>query len=130
MYMYSGICMIVFNCVQFDVPKLIATVKLIDTYTHFEVHINIPPKDAEDLCPEEFPVIRKAIDKGLHKAALNLGYFNSSPSSALLCPFGRGEAHVAEITSNLTHWKCSFKNEARKIGKSTTFQRLSAANCS
>ena len=113
------------NCVQFDVPKMIATVKLIDTYSHFEVHVNIPPKDADDLCPEEFPVIRNAIEKGLHEAAINLGYFNSSPSSALLCPCGQGdETHVAEITSNSMRWKCTLKKEARKINKLTTFKQF------
>ena len=112
------------NCIQFDVPEFVAIVILIDTYTHFEVHIDIPPEDSDDLCPEEFPVIRDAIDKGLHKAAFNLGYFNSSPSSALLCPCGRGEAHVAEIISKSTRWKCSLKNEARKIGKLTPLQHL------
>ena len=111
------------NCIQFDVPESFATVTLIDTYTHFEVHVYVPEEDADDLCPEEFPVIRKAIDKGLHKAALNLGYFKSSPSPALLCPCGRGEAHVAEIVKS-DHWECSLKNEARKIGKLTPLQCL------
>ena len=112
------------NCIQFDVPELVATVTLIDTYTHFEVHVDIPLEDTEDLCPEEFPVVRKAIDNGLHKAALNLGYFNSSPSPASLCPCGRGEAHVAEILAKSARWKCSLKNEARKIGKLTPLQHL------
>ena len=111
------------NCVQFDVPKLIATVTLIDTYTHFEVHINIQPEDT-DVCPEEFPVIKKAIEKGLHKAALNLGYFNSSPSPALLCPCGRGEAHAAEITSTSTRWKCLLKGVPVKQAKLTQLQQL------
>ena len=109
------------NCVQFDVPKLIATVTLIDAYTHFEVHVNIPCKKANDLCPEEFPVIRKAIEKGVCKAALNLGYYNSSPSPALLCPCGRGEAHAAEITSNFVNWKCCLKDEVLKSSKLTRF---------
>ncbi|MCG8625310.1 MAG: hypothetical protein MJE68_25335, partial [Proteobacteria bacterium] len=112
------------NCVQFDVPDLIATVTLIDTYTHFEVHIDIQPEDADDLCPKEFPIIKKAIEKGLHKAALNLGYFNSSPSPALLCPCGRGEAHAAEITSKSTRWKCSLKGMPVKQAKLTPTQHL------
>jgi hypothetical protein len=112
------------NCVQFDVPELVATVTLIDTYTHFEVHINIEPEDADDLCPEELPVIRKAVEKGLHKAAFNLGYFDFSPSSGLLCPCGRGEAHVAEITSKSTRWKCSLKGVPIKQAKLTPHQQL------
>ena len=111
------------NCIQFDVPESLSVVTLIDTYTHFEVHVNVAEKDAEDLCPEEFPVVRKAIDKGLHKAALNLGYFNSSPSPALLCPCGRGEAHVAEIVKS-TYWKCSLKCKVKEYAKLTVLQRL------
>ena len=114
------------NCVQFDVPDLVAKITLIDTYTRFEVHIDILPEDADDLCPEEFPVIKKAIDKGLHKAALNLGYFNSSPSSALLCPCGRGEAHVAEIISKSTRWKCTLKGIPVIQAKLTPLQCLLA----
>ena len=121
------------NCVQFDVPELIATVTLIDTYTHFEIHINIQPEDADNLCPEEFPVIRKAIDRGLCKAALNLGYFKSSPTSALLCPCSRGEVHVAKITSKSSRWKCTLKGIPVKHAKLTLLQRLllddSATSC-
>ena len=102
------------NCVQFDVPDSLSTVTLIDTYTHFEVHGDVP---------EEFPLLRKAIEKGARKAALNLGYFNSSPSPALLCPCGRGEAHVAEIVKS-THWKCSLKNVAKKFDKLSSDQQL------
>ena len=96
---------------------------LIDTYTHFEVHAYVPGEDADELCPEEFPVIRKAIDKGLHKAALNLGYFNSSPSPALLCPCGRGEAHIAQIVKS-DRWKCTLKSMPMKYAKLTPLQRL------
>ena len=102
------------NCVQFDIPDSLSTVTLIDTYTHFEVHGDVP---------EEFPLLRKAIEKGVRKAALNLGYFNSRPSPALLCPCGRGEAHVAEIVKS-THWKCSLKNVAKKFDKLSSDQQL------
>ena len=112
------------NCVQFDITQLIAKVILIDTYTHFEVHIDIQSEDADDLCPEEFPVIRKAIEKGLHKAALNLRYFDSNPSPALLCPCGRGEAHAAVIISQSTRWKCSLKDVQVKQAKLTQLQHL------
>ena len=88
------------------------------------MHIDIQPEDADDLFPEEFPVIRKAIEIGLDKAALNLGYFDSSPSPALLCPCGRGEAHVTEITTKSTQWKCSLKGVPVKYAKLTQFQHL------
>ena len=102
------------NCVQFDIPGSLSTVTSIDTYTHFEVHADVP---------KEFPVIKRAIERGLHKAALNLHYFDSSPRTALLCPCGRGEAHVAEIVKS-TYWKCSLKSEAKKYDKLTCEQQL------
>ena len=102
------------NCVQFDIPDSLSTVTLIDTYTHFEVHGDIP---------KEFPLLRKAIEKGLRKAALNLSYSDSSPSPALLCPCGRGEAHAAEIVKS-THWKCSLKSVAKKFDELSSDQQL------
>ena len=102
------------NCVKFDIPDSLSAVTLIDTYTHFEVHADVP---------EEFPVIKKAIEKGLHKAALNLHYSECRPKSALLCPCGRGESHVAEIVRS-THWKCSLRNVSKKYGELNHEQQL------
>ena len=42
-------------------------------------------------------MIKRVIEKGLHKAALIYLYFESSPRSTLLCQCGRGEARVPEI---------------------------------
>ena len=105
------------NCIQLEVPKCPGMVTLIDTYTHFEVHVNIPDECANILCPKVFPIVRKAIFKGVHKAALNLGYYNSSPSPALLCPCDRGDVHIA--TTGQVH-----ALNRMKFGKLTPLQLL------
>ena len=80
---------------------------MIDAYTHFEVHVQVPVKRAEILCPKLFPLIRKTIFRGLHKAALNLHYSNSTPSAALVCPCGKGDAHIATVNKDIGFWTCS-----------------------
>ena len=95
------------NCVRLDIPKSPATLTLIDAYTHFEVHVQVPVKRAEILCPKLFPLIRKTIFRGLHKAALNLHYSNSTPSAALVCPCGKGDAHIATVNKDIGFWTCS-----------------------
>ena len=111
------------NCIQFEIPKFRpAIVTLIDTYTHFEVHVDLPVECLDDLCPKIYPVVRKAIFKGLSKVTLNLGYYYSSPSPALLCPCGVGEAHVATASPEIGYWTCSLN--MRKCGKLTPRQLL------
>ena len=83
------------NCVQFKYPKSGAVITLIDTYLHFEVHVDISSKRIDDLCPKILPKVRSAIFKGVRRATLNIGYENSAPTAALVCPCGVGEAHVA-----------------------------------
>ena len=95
------------NCVQFKLYESPAEVTLIDTYTHFEVHVDVPVKFSSDLCKKSFPTIRKTIFKGLTKATFNLHYDNSSPSSALVCPCGRGDSHVATANVELGYWTCT-----------------------
>ena len=110
------------NCIQFEVSDCPAIVTLIDTYTHFEVHVDVSVECADDLCLCIFPDVRNAIFKGLNKAALSLGYYNSSPSSALVCPCGKGEAHIATANLKLKYWKCSI--DRRNGGKLTPLQLL------
>ena len=92
------------NCVQFKLHESPAVVTLIDTHTHFEVHVNVPIKFSVDLCPKIIPMVCKTIFKGLSKATLNLHYDNSSPSAALVCPCGRGDSHVATANTELGYW--------------------------
>ena len=52
------------NCIQFEVSDCPAIVTLIDTYTHFEVHVDVSVECADDLCLCIFPDVRNAIFKG------------------------------------------------------------------
>ena len=90
-----------------DIPKSPATVTLVDAYTHFEVHVQVPVKRTENLCPKLFPSIRKAIFIGLNKAAINMHYSNSTPSAALVCSCGQGDAHIATVNKEIGYWTCS-----------------------
>ena len=112
------------NCVQFDLCDSPATVTLIDTYTHFEVHIDIEEEWIDDLYPKIIPAVRESIFKGLHKATINLRYYNSSPKPALVCPCGEGEAHIATGNIELGFWTCALSRPKRKCGKLTSHQRL------
>ena len=92
------------NCIQFTVPgfKTACTITLIDTLLHFEVHFKLKSQlVASKFCP----IIRQAISSGLRKANLVLGYTNSTPSFALLCPCGEGDPHPATIGDGC--WICS-----------------------
>ena len=86
------------DCVRVCVPT---------AYIHFEVHVKVPLKHADTLCPKLFPSVRKAIFKGLHKATLNLYYSNSTPCAALVCPCGKRDAHVASVNKDISFWTCS-----------------------
>ena len=110
------------NCVQFKLHKSPAVVTLIDTYTHFEIHINVPIEFSADLCPKIIPMVSQTIFKGLGKVALNLNYDGSSPSPALVCPCGRGDAHVAAANSKLGYWTCT--QNVTLCGKLTSLQLL------
>ena len=102
------------NCIQFSIPgfKIACSITLIDTLLHFEVHFNIKShKSASKFCP----VIKQAISAGLRKANIVLGYTNSTPSFALLCPCGEGDPHPATIGDG--GWICSLDED---IGKEFT----------
>jgi hypothetical protein len=79
---------------------------LIDTLLHFEVHFNLKSQEsAAKFCP----VIKQAISAGLRKANIVLGYTNSTPSFALLCPCGEGDPHPATIGDG--GWICSLDED-------------------
>ena len=92
------------NCIQFTIPglKIPCTVTLIDTLLHFEVHVNAPSKlAATKVCS----AVKGALTVGLCKANVTLGYTDSMPSFALLCPCGAGEPHPATIGDGF--WICT-----------------------
>ena len=110
------------NCIQLKIPKSPAIVTLVDAYTHFEVHVQVPMEHAERVCPKLVPLIRKAIFRGLHRAALNLHYSNSTPSAALVCPCGNGDAHIATVNMDIGFWTCSL--DSMKCGELSPLQLL------
>ena len=110
------------NCIQFELPQSPTIVTLIDAYAHFEVHVDVPVEFASDLCPKIFPLVRKAIFKGIHKATLNLDYYDSSPIPALLCRCGRGDVHIATADLEIGYWTCTLNR--RSVGELTPFQLL------
>ena len=92
------------NCIQFTIPnaKCPCTITLIDTLLQFEVHLKIVSKESPSkICCS----IKQAITTGLQKANVILGYTNSTPSFALLCPCGEGGPHHASFGDG--YWICS-----------------------
>ena len=91
------------NCVQFTIRgvKVPCTVTLIDTLLQFELHVKVSRQAACKVCP----TIKCAITAGLQKANVALGYTNSTPSFAFLCPCGAGEPHPATIGDGF--WICT-----------------------
>jgi hypothetical protein len=89
---------------------------LIDTLLQFEVHIDVNSAlAASKLCP----AVKYAITTGLRKANIALGYANSTPSFALLCPCGEGDPHPATIGDG--SWICSMNS---RVGKEFTPNQL------
>ena len=112
------------NCIQFDLFDSPVTIMLIDTYTHFELHFDIEEEFIDDLYPKLIPEVRESIFKGVHKASINLRYYSSSPKSALVCPCGEGDAHIASGNIKLGFWTCCLSKPKRKCGKLTSHQLL------
>ena len=95
------------NCIQFEVPRCPGVVTLIDTFSHFEVHIHSSPEAPIEVWPNVCQRVYKALFKGLRKATLNLRYSNSVPSLALLCPCGVGNPHSATANTEDKLWICT-----------------------
>ncbi len=110
------------NCLQFKVPKCPGVVTLIDTFSHFEVHIHISPEAPIEVCPNVCRRVYQALFKGLRKTTSN-----SVPSPALLCPCGIGKPHSATADTDDQLWICALNT--MKCGKLTP-QQLLWLNCS
>ena len=96
------------NCIRFSVPGFPGSVTLIDTFTHFEVHVRTSSKVCIELCH----LVRQAILTGVKTATHMLGYKNCTPSLAVVCPCEVGTAHVATVGDGL--WTC--KQDKEKYG--------------
>ena len=99
------------NCIRFSLSGFPGIVTLIDTFTCFEVHVNVASKVAGELCT----TVRRAIFAGMKKAYLTLGYNDCTPSPAILCPCGVGSPHMATMLKGL--WCC--KTDKVKCGDLT-----------
>ena len=94
------------NCTQFMVPGFPGSVTLIETFFHVEIHVD---DTAEKVCSKLCSFVSQAVFAGLKKAMIVLGYNNSIPSKALLCPCGAKDPHVATFGDGL--WICSRDNK-------------------
>ena len=77
------------NCIEFQLPDGYP-VALIDSYTHYEVHVIAPGIVCSEVCPQ----IRTTIFQNLDFATKALHYTNLTPKPAFLCEFP--EVHVEE----------------------------------
>ena len=112
------------NCIQLDHSDFPTTLTLVDTYTHFEVHVNIDvstKEEFDELCPTIFAEVYRVMFEGIHRAILNLNYPILTLKAALLCPCGKGDTHSAAINLTSKFWKCSVTG---KGGKLTPLQLL------
>ena len=91
------------NCVQFSIPGYPGCVSLIDTFSFFEAHTLAPA----DLHPQLCPIIRAAVFEGLKRASTVIGYNNSLPIHAVICPCKRGKHHSAIVSDTKRRWICS-----------------------
>jgi len=103
------------NCIQFQLPKHApGSLILIDSFSHFEVHVNAPQNVCNKLCPS----IWQTLYKGLQKAKETLRYHNlEEPKRAFLCPHGNdhqtGQPHLASPADDLNSWSCDLYPEAK-----------------
>ena len=88
------------NCIEFKLPDGYP-VALIDSYTHYEVHVFAPDAVCSKVCPQ----IRATIFQNLDPAAKAHHYCNLNPTPAFLCEFP--EVHVEEKSTPapLTWWQ-------------------------
>ena len=89
------------NCTMFSVPGFPGSVTLIDTFAHFEIHVHTSQISHLKMCS----FVSRAVFAGVKRAMMVLGYNDSIPSKALLCPCGGGDPHVATFGDK--EWICT-----------------------
>ena len=95
------------NCIMFERPDgECGSVTLIDSFTHFEVHLDSYAPVSHDLCSQ----IHRDIFDGLEKAADTLSYTNLHPREAVCCSGGGKDCgptpHPAEVVAGYRRWRC------------------------
>ena len=80
------------NSIRFSIPDFPGHVTLIDTFTHFEVHVHTLPSSMV----ASFVGLQSHSHLYRSEAShpLALGYNNSIPSAAILCPCSAGNVRV------------------------------------
>ena len=102
------------NCVRFIIPSYPCSITLINSLTFLEVHISVPSTHLPKLCP----VVREAILTGLKKADIVLGYSDSKPELAFICPCQKGGIHPAIPNVDKETFSCSRQTEmTMRLGK-------------
>ena len=75
---------------------------MIDTFSHFEVHVNAQC----DICVHLCPSIWQTLTEGIQKAAETLEY-QLVPKLAFLCKHGNTRPHLALLAEEpLNYWTC------------------------
>ena len=90
------------NCIKFQLPKgAPGSLTLIDTFSHFEVHVNT----RRDVCVHLCPSIWQTLAEGIQKAAKTLKY-HLVPKQAFLCKHKNTRPHLALPADAFDYWKC------------------------
>ena len=95
------------NCIKFERPDgRPGSVTLIDSFTHFEVHLASRTPVSCILCSK----ISSDIYDGLERAADTLSYTNLHPEKAIFCSGGGEDCeptpHPAEVGADHQWWRC------------------------
>ena len=88
------------NCIRFSIPKIPGSVTLVDTFSHFQVHVQTREERYGDVCS----IVRQAVVAGQKSVTTTLGYDNCTPSLAFVCPCKKGIPHVATVDGG--NWVC------------------------
>ena len=90
------------NCIRFSVPKYSGHVTLVDTFTHFQVHVWTRKKENyKKMCAK----VRDCVKSGVTTVTRTLGYADCIPSVEFVCPCKKGIPHVAKVGDN-NDWIC------------------------
>ena len=71
------------NVIKFSVSDIAGAVSLVDHFTHFEIHVRTYPKKMAEL----WQLAHDAVFAGLKKAEKTIGYKNTTPVPAIVCPY-------------------------------------------
>ena len=97
------------DCIQFQVPKYVGSVILMDCYEYFEVHVSTAEEEKQELWQH----VRNALFSGIETVCETLGYSNNKPRPAIICPRAHSDkTHPAYIKND--KWACS--NDSRVFG--------------